>query len=104
MSHQSVNLRVGTPDIFGDDESRKKHENECQTIRRTMTVRYQVAPRMRVTTSTGRNIEANQPITVGDFHGWPQPAWSLLERAVREGRVLEADNPVGGAGDGPEAA
>ncbi len=93
MSHQSVNLRVGLPQGFGDDESRQRYEAECQRIRRTMRGhRFQVAPRASITTAAGRVIGPNEPVSLADFHGWPEPAWTLLARAVDECRVLEAES------------
>ena len=100
---QTVNLR--TPqlifDRFGSDEDRQAHEQECARIRKTMTVRFQVAPGASVTTPSGRVLVAGTEVTAAMLHGKPDvPAWKGLKDMVETGVVLEADS----AGDDDQVA
>ena len=82
----------GSPIQFGTEADRQAYLAECQTLRRSMTVRFAVAPRCAVTTPSGRAISAGLEVRASDLHGSSEPAWRLLRELVDAGRVLEADS------------
>jgi hypothetical protein len=85
-------MRTGAPMVFGSDSQREAWEAECRAARASQTTRFAVAPRCQVMTPSGRVLEAGQPVSQVDLHGCSEPAWRVLERYVREARVLESDS------------
>ena len=78
-----------SPVLFADKRQQAAYEAECDTARAAQPTRFAVAPRCQVPTPDGRMLTAGQPITQVDLLGDSTPAWRLLERHVRTGRVLE---------------
>ena len=76
---------------FGDAATQQAYLAECQRVRRSMTVRFAVAPRCAVTTPAGKVIGAGSEVRTSDLHGGSEPAWRVLKALVDSGRVLEAD-------------
>lgn len=91
-----VDIRGYSTRRFGTEEDRQRYLAECRRIRKTMTVRFQVAPGESVKTPSGSVLEAGTQVTAAMLHGkQDEPAWRVLKELVDSGRVLEAD----GVGD-----
>jgi len=87
-----VDLRGNSTRRFGTEEDRQRHLAECKRVRKSMTVRFQVAPGESVTTPAGLVLVAGSEVTAAMLHGKPdEPAWRVLKELVDSGRVLEAD-------------
>lgn len=98
MVNQTVDLRVGTPIMFGSDDTRIACEKSCREARASMTVEYQVAPGMRVLTKRGW-LNAGAEIKKDDFVDQlaqlpdgrtivTQHAWHVMESHLTSGRIL----------------
>lgn len=76
--------------IFGDRESRDRHEAEMERCRRAQRCQYAVAPGCTLRTQRGM-LDAGAEVRLDDLP--PEEGlspWRVMQRLIRRGQVLEA--------------
>lgn len=92
MNHAQFMGRRGCSLGFATDEGAERYGKEVDDALRKQRTRFAVAPRLQLKLPSNRVLQAGAAVSQADFEGDEHtPAWKLIQIALQDGYVLEAD-------------